>query len=223
MKNVSVLIRNKNEERWIGYAIQSALEHLDEPEIIVVDNLSSDDSLTIVRSFVHDPALEKHSKRYSSVIIETIDDYTPGKALNLGVSLASNPYILILSAHSVIQAFDGSKMLEKLSSYPCVFGKQVPVYRGKKITPRYLWSHFKDDEIIDMYSSLENRHFIHNAACFYTKQVLQDIPFDENICGKEDRIWAHTCISNGLHYLYVPHFIVDHHYTSNGNTWKGVG
>ena len=37
MDNISVIIRNKNEERYIGYAIQSVLNLFDKPEIIVVD------------------------------------------------------------------------------------------------------------------------------------------------------------------------------------------
>ncbi len=223
MKNVSVLIRNKNEERWIGHAIQSALEFLDEPEIIVIDNRSIDDSLDIVRSFRHDPALEKEKKKYSTVLIDSITDYTPGKALNMGVKLATNSTILILSAHSVIKSLEGRNIEILLSKSSCVFGKQNPVYRGRKITPRYLWSHFGDEEILDMYSDLENRYFLHNAACFYNKSALLELPFDENITGKEDRIWAKNCISSGLHYIYTPSFVVDHHYTQAGNTWRGVG
>jgi glycosyltransferase involved in cell wall biosynthesis len=45
---VSVIIRNRNEEQHIGFAIQSALDHFTNPEIIVVDNNSTDSSLEIV-------------------------------------------------------------------------------------------------------------------------------------------------------------------------------
>ena len=79
----SVIIRVKNEERWIGHAIQSALDFLDGPQIVVVDNKSTDESIDIVRSFRHDPAL-KLTKRDTEVAITSISDYTPGKALNLG-------------------------------------------------------------------------------------------------------------------------------------------
>ena len=37
MDNVSVIIRNKNEERWIGHAIQSVVDFIDSPEIIIVE------------------------------------------------------------------------------------------------------------------------------------------------------------------------------------------
>ena len=38
---ISVVIRTRNEERWIGHVIQSVIDHLDKPEIIIVDNNST--------------------------------------------------------------------------------------------------------------------------------------------------------------------------------------
>ena len=61
-----------------GHAIQSALDFLDGPQIVVVDNKSTDESIDIVRSFRHDPALEINEKRYAEVAITSISDYTPG-------------------------------------------------------------------------------------------------------------------------------------------------
>ena len=74
-----------------------------------------------------------------------------------------------------------------------------------------------------MSSQLENRFFLHNAFCFYSKQALIDYPFDENISGKEDRIWASVYANAGKSYFYNPELIAYHHYTDKGNTWKGVG
>lgn len=222
--NVSVIIRVKNEERWIGHAIQSALDTLNGPQIVVVDNNSTDESIDIVRSFRHDPALEKNEKRYADVVITSISDYTPGKALNQGVANCTFDNILILSAHCVISnLIDLKTLYQSVQKHGCVFGKQVPAYRGRKITPRYLWSHFGDEPQINMSSQLENRFFLHNAFCFYSKQALIDYPFDENISGKEDRIWASVYANAGKSYFYNPELIAYHHYTDKGNTWKGVG
>lgn len=220
----SVIIRVKNEERWIGHAIQSALDFLDGPQIVVVDNKSTDESIDIVRSFRHDPALEVNEKRYAEVAITSISDYTPGKALNLGVEKCIFENILILSAHCVIKSLPSlSSLVSLLDEYGCVFGRQIPVYRGRQITPRYLWSHFGDQPTTNMMSRLENRYFLHNAFCFYSKQTLLDYPFDNNIAGKEDRIWASVYASSAKQYYYNPDLIACHHYTDKGNTWKGVG
>ena len=97
--NVSVIIRVKNEERWIGHAIQSTLDTLNGPKLSLIT--INDESIDIVRSFRHDPALE-NERRYADVIITSISDYTPGRALNQGVSHCTFDNILILSAHCVI-------------------------------------------------------------------------------------------------------------------------
>ena len=94
---------------------------------------------------------------------------------------------------------------------------------GKKITKRYLWSHFSNKPVINMFSKLENRYFLHNAFSIYQKKILKKFPFDENLAGKEDRYWVNKIIKKGYKFLYDPNIIVDHHYTENGNTWKGIG
>ena len=74
-----------------------------------------------------------------------------------------------------------------------------------------------------MFSKLENRYFLHNALAFYNKTILKKYPFNENLTGKEDRYWAKKIIKNKKKILYDPSLEVFHHYTKNGNTWKGIG
>ena len=51
-KQYSVVLRVRNEERWIGYAIQSIVDNIgEECEIIIVNNGSVDDSIRIVNLF----------------------------------------------------------------------------------------------------------------------------------------------------------------------------
>ena len=99
----SVIIRSKNEERWIGHAIQSVIDMIPNNEIIIVDNNSSDKSLSIAKSFKKDPDYNDKDSNYTDIKILTIDEYTPGKALNYGVQNASNDLICILSSHCVIK------------------------------------------------------------------------------------------------------------------------
>ena len=209
---VSVIIRNRDEAEYIGFAIQSVVDHIKDPEIIIVDNNSKDDSLKIVSLF----------DRYN-IKTYSIDDYTPGKALNLGVNKCSNDTILILSAHSQITKLDLDSVEEHLKNNVAVFGNQIPIFRGKKITKRYMWSHFNDKEQTNMFSKIENRLFLHNAFCFYTKKVLQDFPFDEKLSGKEDRYWAKEIVNKGLNYFYTPSIEVNHYFTNKGATWQGLG
>ena len=222
MDNISVIIRNRNEERYIGYALQSVLDTFDKPEIIVVDNNSTDESMGIVKMFKKDESLN-NGGNYTDVKIYNIDGYSPGKSLNYGVTKCSNDYILVLSAHSQIMNCEFGKIKGLLDEYCVVGGKQIPIYKGKKITSRYVWSHFIDKDDINQFSSSENRYFLHNAFAFYTKQTLIEYPFDENLVGKEDRYWVNDRIKDGMDSFYDSDTICHHHYTDNGATWKGIG
>ena len=191
MENISVIIRNRNEERYIGYAIQSVLDTFDKPEIIVVDNNSTDNSLGIVNSF-----------DFENINIYNINSYTPGKSLNYGVTKCSNDYILVLSAHSQIINCKFDKVKSCLDDYCVVGGKQIPIWNGKKISRRYVWSNFIDKDDVNLYSEGEKRYFLHNAFSFYKKDLLNKYPFDEELAGKEDRYWINDMIDGGLKSYY---------------------
>ncbi len=212
MSNISVIIRNRNEERYIGYSIQSVLDNFDKPEIIVVDNNSTDKSMGIVNTF-----------DFEDIKTYQIDSYTPGKSLNYGVTKCSHDYILILSAHSQIMECNFDKIKYCLKTYCVVGGKQIPIWNGKKISRRYVWSHFIEKDVQNLFSDSENRYFLHNAFSFFKKDTLLKYPFDESLSGKEDRYWVNDMISDGKKSYYDSETICHHHYTDNGATWKGLG
>lgn len=220
---VSVIIRTKNEARWIGYAIQSVLNYLNKPEIIIVDNNSTDETLEIVRLFTQDKILgDRKNKNYTDIKILNIDNYSPGRSINLGVLTARNKFILILSAHCQIQNINLKKHIRDLKKFACIFGDQIPIFKGKELAKRYLWSHFDKKKQINMFSKYEKRYFMHNACSFFEKKYLIENKFNENLVGKEDRYWANMVIQKNKKILYDPELKVLHHYTINGNTWKGL-
>ena len=133
LSDFSVVIRARNEERWIGYAIQSALDHLVKPEIIIVDNNSTDKTVEIVKFFAENPNLNSETKNYSRIKILNINNYSPGRALNLGVKNATKKYILILSAHCILKKLNEENIIKDLKNNACVFGNQIPVWYGKKL------------------------------------------------------------------------------------------
>ena len=222
LSDFSVVIRAKNEERWIGYAIQSVLDHLIKPEIVVVDNNSTDKTLEIVKFFSQNPNLNNEANNYSKIKIINIKNYSPGRALNLGVKNSSKKFIMILSAHCILKKFNEKKVINDLEKNACIFGNQIPVWYGKKITKRYLWSHFSNKKTINMYSDLEKRYFLHNALAIYKKTTLKKIPFDENLTSIEDRYWANKIIKKKMNFVYDPDLVAEHQYTLHGNTWKGI-
>ena len=151
MDDISIVIRSKNESRWIGHCIQSCLDYINCPEIIIVDNNSVDQTLEIVEHFQHDPTLPK-SKKYTDIKIINISDYTPGKALNLGVNHTTRKNILIISSHCVLTNFDLEDLENKIKKFGCIYGSQTPYYCGKRIQKRYIWSHFGNKEVVNLYS-----------------------------------------------------------------------
>ncbi len=215
MKDVSVIIRCRNEEEHIGLAIQSVVDHFKNPEIIIINNQSTDESMKVVSLFDR-PDIRKYSLN---------GDYTPGKALNFGVKKANNNIILVLSAHSQITTLNIEMLNQGFKEgHVAVFGNQTPIYRGKKITKRYIWSHFTDDITKNLYSKIEDRQFLHNAFCFYNRDFLLKNPFNEKLHGKEDRYWAIDMVDKGHTYLYDGvNYKCNHYWTSNGATWKGIG
>ena len=222
LSNFSVVIRVKNEERWIGYAIQSVLDHLIKPEIVIVDNNSNDKTIDIIKFFAENPNLNNEANNYSKIKIVNIANYSPGRALNLGVKSASKKYIMILSAHCILKKFNEVNIIKDLEKNSCVFGNQIPVWNGKKISKRYLWSHFSNKKTKNMYSELEKRYFLHNALAVYKKDTLKKFPFDKNLTSKEDRYWANKIIKKKMNFIYDPELIAEHQYTIHGNTWKGI-
>jgi glycosyltransferase involved in cell wall biosynthesis len=209
----SVVIRNRNEERFIGHCIQSVVDFLgDGVQIIIVDNESTDNSIRIANTFDYLDIKD---------ILISKNDYAPGKSLNLGIKEVINPYTLILSAHcEIIKWADIEDWPDNLGS---IWGKQIPIWDGKKVTPRYLWSNFGEEEKVNYFCNQENRYFLHNAFSIFKTEHLKKYPFDERLSGKEDRYWASEQIENGYNILYSPDFVVKHHYTLDGATWKGVG
>ena len=210
---ISIILRNRNENEYIGFALQSICDHIPDAEVIVIDNNSSDDSLDVVTLF--------NTRLDISVV--NIDNYTPGRSLNKAVGLCTNDTILVLSAHSQVTKMDLGYVQQQLKTHCAVFGNQTPIYRGKRINKRYIWSHFVDSEVVNMHSTIEDRPFLHNAFCFYNKSDLIETPFDEELSTKKDRYWAIDILKEGKSYLYTPSVEVNHYYTGNGATWKGLG
>ena len=52
MEKFSIIVRNRNEEAWIGHCIQSIIENFEDPEIIIIDNNSSDNTINLINRHV---------------------------------------------------------------------------------------------------------------------------------------------------------------------------
>jgi len=226
INNLKFIIRTHNEENHIGLAIQSIFDHYKtDCSIIIVDNHSTDNTINIIKLF---------PKRFHDIHILNIseNDYTPGKSLNMGLNFIEEKwklsqsqiqqYIGILSAHCVIKKFDKNLIDKYFENDNCqaVMGKQVPIYMGKRITPRYIWSNFQVDYAVknpkEKTGVDEERYFFHNAFSF----IKSTVRFNEDLSGKEDRYWAFNIVKNNQYFMLDPNLICHHHWTNKGSTWS---
>ena len=206
MAKVSIIIRTKNEERWLMSCLSAIHEQeYRDFEIIIVDNNSIDRTVSKAKQF----GIKK---------IFNIDNYLPGKALNIGINNAEGDYIVCLSVHCIpVNSFWLGNLvsaLEEDTLYAGVYGRQQPMSFSSPSDKRDLMLVFGLDRKIQVKDS-----FFHNANSIIKKDILDRFPFDETISNIEDRLWGNTIIDNGLKILYEPEASVYHYHGihQNGN------
>ena len=88
----SIIVRTKNEDRWIGQCL-SAIEKqsYENKEVILVDNNSTDETINIASSF-KDVKIVKYSPK---------GIFKPGESINLGIKASTGDYIVIISGHCI--------------------------------------------------------------------------------------------------------------------------
>ena len=196
---VSIIIRTKNEEKWISSCLRSVYsQSYKNIEVIIVDNNSTDK--TVVKAQVF------------PVKVVNIEDFLPGKAINLGIRKSTGKYIVCLSGHCVPVNNDWlANLVEDLNSpnIAGIYGKQEPLSFTSDIDKRDLMMVFGNDKKIQVKDS-----FFHNANSAFKRSVWDKYPFDENVTNIEDRIWGELVISQGLNIIYEPSASVYH--------WHGI-
>ena len=195
----SIVVRTKNEETWIGHCLRSisAQKNL-KFEIILVDNESTDRTLDIVDNF--------------DVKLLHIDNFLPGRALNMGFEQSQGEFVICISGHCVPT---DDYWLEKLlcefddSEVAGVYGRQLPLSYSSAIDKRDLLTVFGLDKKIQIRDP-----FFHNANSAIRKSVWDKIPFDNMVTNVEDRIWGKKIIESGYKLVYTPEAKVYH--------WHGI-
>ena len=213
MKKISIIIRTKNEERWIGHCLQSIYEQDYQPfEIILVDNQSSDKTIEIAKRFPVDKFIN-------------IEKFKPGKAINLGIKASVGDLICCISAHCIPKDRNWlSNLAKNLIDQPNVagvYGRQIPMSFTDDIDKRDLLIVFGRDKRIQ-----KKDYFFHNANSMFTRAIWNKFSFDEEVTNIEDRVWGKKIIEAGLTIIYEPEAEVFHyhglHQGNNPKRAKGV-
>ncbi len=196
---ISLIIRTKNEERWIVPCLQKIqAQTLQDFEIILVDNKSTDK--TVDKAFQVNP----------DIILVEIEKYLPGLALNKGIRVSKGDFIACLSAHCLPVREDWLANLYANfsdSQVAGVYGRQIPMKFTPAIDKRDLLVTFGLDKRIHKRDS-----FFHNANSMIRRSIWEIYPFNETVTNIEDRVWGKTVIEASYTLVYEPEAPVYHHH-----------
>jgi rhamnosyltransferase len=198
--SVSVVIRAKNEARFIGQTLAAifAPRTLPPRQVVVVDSGSTDGTQAIVRLFP------------TTLIQIAPEEFTYGYALNLGVANVDGELIATLSAHSVPASADWLRSLIqpfKRASVAGVYGRQLPRSNAtilEKVGMRLT------GVLSDSPRVLDRRPLFSNANGAFRRSLWLEHPFDEDIRGAEDIAWVRTMQERGYLIAYEPTAAVYH-------------
>lgn len=197
-KRCSIVIRTRNEERWISQCLTAVYgQKCRDFDVIVVDNLSSD--LTL-----------KKVQKFPGVKIITCEKYLPGKALNIGIRASQGDYIVCLSGHCIpVNDYWLANLSRNLEDPEVAgaYGRQEPLSFSSDADKRDLLLVFGLDRQIKTKDS-----FFHNANSIIRRDLWEKIPFDEKTTNIEDRIWAQQILKLGYKIIYDPEASVYHHH-----------
>ncbi len=211
---VSIILRCKDEELWIGRFMQSlkAQHGPYDVEVVLVDNRSSD--CTVARAL----------SLYDRIKVVEIDRYIPGAALNSGLKEAQGEYVVCISAHCVPANENWlAELIAPLSNpeIAAVYGRQIPLLTSDPKDKRDLWLTFGLDDKIQ-----SRDPFLHNANAAYRRKDLIVHPFSEAMTNIEDRNWASHELQQGRKIYYTASAVVYHdhgiHQTGSGERLNGV-
>lgn len=201
---VSVIVRTKNEERWITFCLDMIFKQTHKNvEVIVVDNESDDHTVALAKKF--------------PVKVINIKNFLPGKAINQGARASRGRYLVCLSAHCVPKNEFWLENLLKNFEHPAiagVYGRQEPLASSPDNDKRDLIITFGLDRRVQQKDS-----FFHNANSMFRRDIWKKIPFDEQVANIEDRLWGKQVIDAGYRIVYEPEASVYHYHGihQNGN------
>ncbi len=196
---VSIIIRTKNEEKWISACLRGVFRQTyNNIEVIIVDNESTDNTIDKAKKF--------------NVKIISIKEFIPGKAINDGIRVSKGDYIVCLSGHCVpVENYWLERLVQDLSDNDIagVYGRQEPLSFTSDLDKRDLLTVFGLDKKIQVKDS-----FFHNANSAFTRNIWNKFPFSESVTNIEDRVWGEEVIGAGFNIIYEPNASVYH--------WHGI-
>lgn len=186
----SIIIRAFNEEKHIkrlleGIQKQTSLVGI---EVILVDSGSTDNTVNI-------------AKDYDVKIINIKpEEFSFGKALNIGCEAATGEFLIFASAHVYPLYTDWiSRLLKPFedSKIALVYGRQVGD-KSSKYSEKQLFKKW----FPEVSNPNQSHPFCNNANAAIRKSLWLELPYDESLTGLEDLDWANKVLKLGYNVVY---------------------
>jgi len=179
---ISVVIRNKNQANALSFLLKNLTERYfnDIDEIIVIDNLSIDDS-------------EEISKKFGARFV-TINNFSFGGSANLCAKESKNHIVVIFSAHSYPVSHDFFKLIQtKFDNNPNLAGLRC--------------LHSSNDFrnfINNIPATIDpNKSGLIFSGSAFNKKVWEKHPFRDDVATFEDKEWTKRVLNEGYDIDFV--------------------
>lgn len=184
----SIVIRAYNEIKHIGKLLSGIRQQNMEAEVILVDSGSTDGTV-------------ETAEKFGAIIVKIKpEEFSFGRALNIGCERASGDILIFASAHvypvyntwikEMCRPFEDERVA-------LVYGRQV----GNELTK------FSEHQLFNKWFpkvSDYDQHtpFCNNANCAIRKEHWQKYKYDEQLTGLEDLHWAKRIQKEGYKIVY---------------------
>lgn len=180
---ISVVIRNKNQEKALEFLLKNLKERYsqDIDEVIVVDNLSVDNS-------------KKIADHFEAKFI-TINDFSYGGSANLAASIASNNIVVLFSAHSYPVTPEFFKVIKQKFDQ----NSNLAGLRCLHSTNDYKNYILGINAVTD-----PNKSGLIFSGSAFNREVWKIIPFNDNVPTFEDKDWTIRVLKAGYEIDFAP-------------------
>ncbi|RUT70377.1 glycosyltransferase [Flavobacterium cupreum] len=189
-KKISVVIRNKNQADALDFLLKNLTSRYtdDIEEIIVIDNLSTDNSHGII-------------KKYNGVKKVTIEKFSYGESANLAAKSAESDIVVIFSAHAFPVSHDFFKLIK--SSFE---------KNDNLAGLRCLHNNNDFTLYINGVSAKEEPNGAAVIFCgsAFNKKIWEELKFKGDIQTMEDKEWSKRVLEKGYDIEFVPSIFCYH-------------